>query len=163
MTSYYLNTYSEHKNTAQSDTDIQLSWPNFCIEMSWSAIFLQFENWTGYRIVHQARPFIKQYKCTLGIWIIPDIQIIPIVISRTDTFNVKTLAEIAQLVTFEEEPPDAITYKELPKPAQHIAMTLHIHAQEWLSHISKISRTILNTKQKHNTKKKQDTMEKQSS
>jgi hypothetical protein len=75
-----------------------------------------------------------------------DIKIIPIVISRTGTFNVKTLAEIAQLISLDEEPPDALTYKQLPKPAQQIAMTLHVHAQEWLSHISKISRTILNTK-----------------
>ena len=29
-----------------------------------------------------------------------DIKIIPIVISRTDTFHVRTLAEISQLVTF---------------------------------------------------------------
>jgi hypothetical protein len=77
-----------------------------------------------------------------------DIKIIPIVISRTGTFNSKTLAEIAQLVSFDEEPPDTLTYKQLPKPAQHIAMALHIHAQEWLSHISKISRTILTTKPK---------------
>jgi hypothetical protein len=75
-----------------------------------------------------------------------DIKIIPIVISRTGTFNVKTLAEIAQLISLDEEPPDALTYKQLPKPAQQIAMTLHVHTQEWLSHISKISRTILNTK-----------------
>jgi hypothetical protein len=79
-----------------------------------------------------------------------DIKIIPIVISRTCTFNVKTLAEIAELVTFHEEPPDALTYKQLPKPAQTIVMTLHVHAQEWLSHISKISRKILTTKPKHN-------------
>jgi hypothetical protein len=46
------------------------------------------------------------------------IKIIPIVISRTGTFNVKTLAEIAQLISFDEEPPDALTYKQLPKPAQ---------------------------------------------
>jgi hypothetical protein len=61
-----------------------------------------------------------------------EIKIIPIVISRTGTFNVRTLAEIAQVVSFREEPPDTLTYKQLPKPAQKIAMTLHIHAQEWL-------------------------------
>ena len=57
-----------------------------------------------------------------------DIKIIPIVISITGTFNVKTLAEIAQLVSFDKEPPEALTYKHLPKLAQQIAMTLHIHA-----------------------------------
>jgi hypothetical protein len=74
--------------------------------------------------------------------------IIPIVISRTGTFNVRTLAEIAQLVSLREEPPDTLTYKQLPKPSQKIAMALHIHAQEWLSYISKISRKILTTKTK---------------
>jgi hypothetical protein len=112
--------------------------------------------------IHTIYEPLKQALQTYGT-LKADIKIIPIVISRTGTFHVKTLAEIAQLISFEEEPPDALTYKQLPKPAQQIAMTLHIHAQEWLSHISKISRTILTTKQKHNTKKKQDTMEKQSS
>jgi hypothetical protein len=59
-----------------------------------------------------------------------DIAIIPIVISRTSTFNVRTLAEIAQLVSFGEEPPDTLTYKQLPTPAQKIPMALRIHAQE---------------------------------
>ena len=81
-----------------------------------------------------------------------DIIIIPIVISRTGTFNVRTLTEIAQLVSFREEPPDTLTYKQLPKPAKKkkkkIAMALHIHAQEWLSNISKISRKILTTTKK---------------
>ena len=35
-----------------------------------------------------------------------EFKIIPILISRTGTFHVKTLAEIAQLVSFKEEPPD---------------------------------------------------------
>jgi hypothetical protein len=77
-----------------------------------------------------------------------DIKIIPIVITRTNTFNTKTLAEIAQLVSYKEEPPYVMTYKKLPKPAKHIAMSLHTYAQEWLSHISKHSRKILTTKQK---------------
>ena len=80
-----------------------------------------------------------------------DIQIIPIVINRTDTFNVKTLAEIAQLVSYKEEPTDVMTYKQLPKQAKHIATSLHKHAQEWLSHIFKYSRRILTTKQKTKT------------
>jgi hypothetical protein len=77
-----------------------------------------------------------------------DIKIIPIIISRTGTFNVRTLAEIARLVSFGEEPPDTLTYKQVPKPAQKISMSLHIHAQEWLSYISKISRKILIIKTK---------------
>ncbi len=77
-----------------------------------------------------------------------DVKIIPIVISRTGTFHVKTLAEIAQLVSFKENPPDELTYKQLPNTAKRIAMALHTHAQEWLTHISKISRKILNTKAK---------------
>jgi len=77
-----------------------------------------------------------------------EIIIIPIVISRTRTFSVRTLAEIAQLVSFKEEPPNTLTYKQLPKPSQKIAMALHTHAQEWLSYISKISRKILTTKSK---------------
>jgi hypothetical protein len=40
-----------------------------------------------------------------------NIKIIPIVISRTGTFHVKTLAEISQLVSFREEPPDELTFK----------------------------------------------------
>jgi hypothetical protein len=77
-----------------------------------------------------------------------EIIIIPIVISRTGTFNVRTPAGIAQLVSFREEPPDTLTYKQLPKPAKKIAMALHVHAQEWLSYIFKISRKILTTKTK---------------
>jgi len=42
----------------------------------------------------------------------------------------KTLAEIAQLVSYEEEPLDIMTYKQLPKSAKHIAMALHTHEQE---------------------------------
>ncbi len=38
-----------------------------------------------------------------------DVEIIPIVISRTGTFHVKTLAEIAQLVSFKENPLDELT------------------------------------------------------
>jgi hypothetical protein len=72
-----------------------------------------------------------------------DIQVIPIVISRTGSFHVKTLAEIAKLVSFQEEQPDTLKHKQMPQPAQEIAMALHVHAQEWLSLISKISRNLL--------------------
>ena len=58
-----------------------------------------------------------------------DIKIIPIGISRTCTFNVKTLAKIAQLVSYKEEPPDLMTYKHLPKPAKHIDMALHTYTR----------------------------------
>ena len=72
-----------------------------------------------------------------------EVQIIPIVISRTGSFHVQTLAEIAKLVSFTEDPPDALTYKQLPQAAKEIAMALHIHAQEWLTLMSKISRNTL--------------------
>ena len=71
------------------------------------------------------------------------VEVIPIVISRTGNFHTRTLAEIAQLVSLKENPPDTLTYKSLPHQAQTIAMTLHIHAQEWLTLMSKISRNNL--------------------
>jgi hypothetical protein len=40
-----------------------------------------------------------------------DVKIIPIVISRIGTFNIKTLAEIAHLLSFEEEPPDELIFE----------------------------------------------------
>ncbi len=44
-----------------------------------------------------------------------EIRSIPIAIIRIGTFNVKNLAEIAQLaVSFKEEPTDALTFKQLP-------------------------------------------------
>ncbi len=63
-----------------------------------------------------------------------DIKVIQIVISRTCTLNVKTLAEIAQLVSFEEEPPDTLTYQQLSKSAQHIAMALHTRTRMAITH-----------------------------
>ena len=78
-----------------------------------------------------------------------DIKIIPIVISRIGAFHVKTLAEISQLVSFTEDPPDELTFKRLLPTTKKITMALHVHAQEWLSHISKISRMILTTKTKN--------------
>ena len=78
-----------------------------------------------------------------------DVKIIPIVISRTGTFHVKTLAKIAQLVSLNEEPPDELTFKQLPITAITIAMALHVHAQEWLSHLSKNSRKIITKKNGH--------------
>jgi hypothetical protein len=42
------------------------------------------------------------------------VQIIPIVISRTGNFHTRTLAEIAQLVSFKENPPNTIACKLVP-------------------------------------------------
>lgn len=77
-----------------------------------------------------------------GSWQHP-VEIIPIVISRTGSFNVKTLAEIAQLISPQEEPPDRLTYKELPKEAKRLVMKLHVHAQHWLHHILQVSKADL--------------------
>ena len=71
------------------------------------------------------------------------VQISPIVISRTGDFHTSTLAEIAQLISFKENPPDNMKYKSLPTQAQTIAMTIHIHAQEWLTLMSKVSKRTL--------------------
>jgi hypothetical protein len=76
------------------------------------------------------------------------VQIIPIVISRTGNFFTSTLAELAQLVSFKENPPDNITYKSLPPQAQTIAMAIHVHAQEWLTLMSKVSRSPLTHRRK---------------
>jgi hypothetical protein len=65
-----------------------------------------------------------------------DVKIIPIVISRTGTFHAKTLTEITRLVLFKEEPPDNLTFKQLSITSKKIEMALHVHAEEWLSHIS---------------------------
>ena len=77
------------------------------------------------------------------------VQIIPIGISRTGNVHTSTLAEIAQLVSFNENPPDNITYKSLPSPqAQTIAMAIHVHAQDWLTIMSKVSRSMLTQRMK---------------
>jgi hypothetical protein len=76
------------------------------------------------------------------------VQIIPIVISRTGNFHTKTMAEIAQLVSFQENPPDTLTYKTLPPQAQSLIMAIHVHAQEWLTLISKVSRSTLTQRHK---------------
>jgi hypothetical protein len=71
------------------------------------------------------------------------VEVIPTVISKTRNFHTRTLAEIAQLVLFKKIPPESLTYKLLPSQAQTIAMSLHIHTQEWLTNMSKISRSNL--------------------
>jgi hypothetical protein len=75
-------------------------------------------------------------------------QIIPIVISRTGNFHTRTLAEIARLISLKENPPDSITYKSLPPQAQTIAMAIHVRAQEWLTLMSKVSRSTLAQRRK---------------
>jgi hypothetical protein len=81
------------------------------------------------------------------------VQIIPIVISRTGNFHTRELVEIAQLVSFKENPPDNITYKSLPTQAQTIAMAIHVHAQEWLTLESKVSKSTLPKTNKENNNK----------
>ena len=78
-------------------------------------------------------------------------KIVPVVISRTGTFNVKTLARIVHSVFFKEEPLDVLTLKQLPTIFEEIGMTLSAHAQEWLSYISKTFRKILATKTRKTT------------
>jgi hypothetical protein len=76
------------------------------------------------------------------------VQISPIVISKTGNFHTRTLAEIAQLVSSQENPPYNITYKSLPPQAHSIAMAIHVHAQEWLTLMSKVSRSTLTQRRK---------------
>jgi hypothetical protein len=56
-----------------------------------------------------------------------EVKIIPIVISIAGTFNVKTLAEIAQLVSLKEEPPDVVSFEQLSttKKSQYHFMYMH--------------------------------------
>jgi hypothetical protein len=79
------------------------------------------------------------------------VQIISIVISITGSFHASTLAEIAQLASFKENPPDNIKYKSLPPQAQTIAMAIHVHAQEWITLMSKVSKSTL-THRRNTTK-----------
>ena len=67
-------------------------------------------------------------------WWDDTIEIIPIVISRTASFHVKTLGEIAQLVSWQEEPPpDRMTYTSLDRDCKAIVRELNAHAQQWLT------------------------------
>jgi hypothetical protein len=69
------------------------------------------------------------------------VHIISIVICRTGNFHTITFAEIAPLVSFNENPPDALTYKTLQTQAQSITMILHIHAHEWLTNLKGLEKT----------------------
>jgi hypothetical protein len=62
------------------------------------------------------------------------------------------LVEIAPLVSFKKKPSGNITYKSLPTQAQTIVMAIHIHAQEWLTLMSKISKSTLTQRRKHSKK-----------
>ena len=66
-------------------------------------------------------------------WWDDTIEIIPIVISRTGSFHVKTLGEIAQLVSWQEEPPPVRTYTSLDRDCKAIVRELNAHAQQWLT------------------------------
>ena len=77
-----------------------------------------------------------------GHWHDP-VVIIPIVISRTGTFHIKTLAEIAQLISPDEVPPDGLTYKDLTPTARRVVMTLHTHAQQWMTLLLKLAKQTL--------------------
>ena len=72
-----------------------------------------------------------------------EIEVIPIVISRTGSFHVRTLAEIAQIISPMEEPPDFLTYKQLPRKVQKTVMALHVHAQEWLYDTLRTARSLI--------------------
>ena len=76
------------------------------------------------------------------------VQIISIVTSRTGNFHTSALAELAQLASLKENPPDNITYNSIPLQAQTIAMTIHVHAQERLTLMSKVSRSTLTQRRK---------------
>jgi len=47
------------------------------------------------------------------------------------------------MVFFKEHPPITLIYKSLPTQAQTIAMAIHIHAQEWLTMMFRVSRRSL--------------------
>ena len=85
---------------------------------------------------------LKQAILDHGIWNDP-IVIIPIVISRTGSFHVKTLAEIAQLISLDEAPPEGLTYRDLTPAARRLAMALHTHAQQWMTLLLKLSKQTL--------------------
>ena len=78
-----------------------------------------------------------------------EIDIIPIVISRTGSFHVRTLSEIAQLISPQEEPPDTVPYRLLPKRARKVALDLHVHAQNWLQCMLDAARQTLAPKRGH--------------
>ena len=58
------------------------------------------------------------------------VEVIPMVIGKTSNFYTRTLAEIAQLVSFKENPPKSLTYKLISSQAQTIAISLHIHTHK---------------------------------
>ena len=82
------------------------------------------------------------------------VEAIQIVINMTGNFHTHThTCRNSQLVSLKENPPNTLTYKSLSHQAQTIAMTLYIHAQEWLTLMSEIS--INNLTQRHTQRKTQ--------
>ena len=92
--------------------------------------------------IHTIYNPLKQAIQDHGLWHDP-IVIIPIVISRTGSFHVKTLAEIAQLISPDEEPPDGLTYRDLTPAARRLTMALHTHAQKWMTLLLSLSKQTL--------------------
>ena len=72
-----------------------------------------------------------------------EVQIITIDISRTSTFRTRTLAKIAQLVSFKENPPYTLTYKTLPKKETNSHGTTRTHTR-MLAIMSEILKSIIN-------------------
>ena len=69
------------------------------------------------------------------------VEIVPIVISRTGTYNTTTLRQLAHLFTLKDEPPDSgITVSSLPKEAKQIAINMHKYAKQWLHAILRVAR-----------------------
>jgi hypothetical protein len=66
-----------------------------------------------YHIYDNYEPLILTFQ-TQGI-LKSEVEIIPIVFSRTSTFNVK---EIVKLLSFKEEPPDVLAFNQLPTTAK---------------------------------------------
>ena len=107
-----------------------------------------------YHSIKQLYEPLKRSILEHGWWDDP-IDIIPIVLSRTGSFHVKTLGEIAQLVSWQEEPPPITKYKDLTRDARKIAQALHTHAQDWLTLILSVSsaRLIPSKRSRQGTKK----------
>ena len=65
-----------------------------------------------------------------------EVKMIPIVISQTGTIHVETLAVIAQLVSFKEEPPDDLTFKQPPPRLKESRWhSTYMHKNGYLTHL----------------------------
>ena len=64
------------------------------------------------------------------------VKIIPIVISLTCNSYAKTMAEIAQLVSFKEEPLDELTFKQLPpRLKESLWHSTYMHKDGYLTYL----------------------------